>query len=265
MLHLSYDGTKYHGWQRQVKVKTVQETLEHYLSEVLKQDIRLIGCGRTDAGVHATQYFAHFDIEEAHHVDFLFRINKRLPGDIAIHGCHEVELNSHARFDVLSRSYSYFVHLHKTPSLSMYSGLYPHEIKYEDRMVRAIRMLLMYNEYRAYCRRPDKMNTTICHFSDARLYTYASSDRWRFDFTANRFLTGMIRLLVGELLAIGQGLVSLESFAHHLSTGDTLEKHRAVDPQGLHLTRVVLPYLNIKPISAPFDIDAQSNGWVEMH
>lgn len=262
-LHLAYDGSKYRGWQRQLEVISVQSTLEHFLSEVFKVEIKLIGCGRTDAGVHASQYYAHFDIDQGWDFDFLFRINKRLPKDIVILDFFPVKQNNHTRFDVASRSYSYFVHRYKTPALALYSGLYEKEIIQHDRIVAALNMLTKYSEYRAFCRRPDKMNTTLCHFTEAKLFTHNEYGRLRFDFTANRFLTGMIRLLVGELLAIGEGLTSLDSFKHHLSTGELMDKHRAVDPQGLHLTRVIYPYLRTEPKFTPFDINLEGYAWAE--
>mgnify|MGYP006155305183 CR=1 FL=1 len=126
-LHIAFDGSKYRGWQRQPEVKSVQETIEKGLSKIFKQKIGISGCGRTDAGVHASQFFFHFDWDTSIEFDLKFILNKNLPKDIAIHDVIPVEKKQHTRFDAASRTYDYFIHFDKDPVLDSFSTLYQNE------------------------------------------------------------------------------------------------------------------------------------------
>ena len=116
-VELSYNGINYHGWQNQPNAISVQETLEKAFSILLNQKIAIMGCGRTDTGVHASQFFAHFDVDKTLDDNFLYKINSFLPKDIAIHQFFLVDKNAHARFDATSRSYQYRINLGKNPFL----------------------------------------------------------------------------------------------------------------------------------------------------
>lgn len=262
-LHLAYQGQKYHGWQRQTNHVSVQGTLESTLSEILKQPIRVIGCGRTDAGVHASQYFAHFDVETIWDYDLHFRLNKRLPDDIAIFDIFAVEQNQHVRYDAISRTYEYFIHTYKDPHLDGKSGLYPYQDLRLADMQKALDMLTKYIDFRTFCRRPEKMNTTICHLTEATLFTDGSQSRHRVRISGNRFLTGMIRLIVGELLMVGQGKCSLDKFENYLVNKPLLSYFNHAYPQGLYLAEIIYPNFDLKaPLSPASLISPESGKWI---
>jgi len=262
---MAYQGHKYHGWQRQTNHVSVQSTLESMLSEVLKHPVQVVGCGRTDAGVHASQYFAHFDTDVVWDYDLHFRLNKRLPDDIAIFDIIPVEPNKHVRYDATSRSYEYFAHLYKDPHLDGKSGLYPYKNLNLRNMQTAMNLLTQYNDFRTFCRRPEKMNTTICQLTEANLYTDETQTRLRFRISGNRFLTGMIRLLVGELLHVGLGKCSLIEFERYLQETPQLPYFHHAYPQGLYLADIKYPYLNFKaPISPSRLIAPESGNWLEV-
>lgn len=264
-LHLAYQGQKYHGWQRQTNHVSVQGTLESTLTEILKEPIKIVGCGRTDAGVHASQYFAHFDVQDMWDFDLHFRLNKRLPDDIAIFDIIPVQPNQHTRYDATSRTYEYFIHNYKDPHLHGKSGLYPFNNLRLLEMQKALTMLTHYSDFRTFCRRPDKMNTTICHLTEATLFTDDTQSRHRIRITGNRFLTGMIRLIVGELLLVGQGKCSLDKFEDYLINKPLLSYFNHAYPQGLYLAEIIYPNINIKaPLSPARLIAPESGNWISV-
>ncbi len=244
-LHIGYKGTKYRGWQRQPKVMSVQEVLESKIAAMLKRECIIFGCGRTDAGVHASQYFAHLDIPEQLDFDFVFRLNKMLPNDVVLFEMIPVEQGQHARYDATARSYDYFIHRSPHPFLDEFSSLY--EIDHLDLTVmqKACTLLPQYEDYRALCKAPDKHNHTRCNIMKTQLYVNDSEERLRFHITANRFLKGMIRILVNRLLELGTGKISLDYFEHLLKTQQANEVVKLAYPQGLFLSKIVYPYLDI--------------------
>jgi len=152
-LHLGYDGSNYSGWQRQKNTpNTVQEVLEQKLSQIFKKPITVYGCGRTDAGVHASQYVLHINLDAAPAFDLKYRLNKNLPDDIAVFEFVEVNEDRHCRYDAVARSYDYFIHWKKDPVLMRYSAFYEDlELEY-DLMKKAAQVFLETKDFRAMCK-----------------------------------------------------------------------------------------------------------------
>ena len=249
--HIGYHGTNYCGWQKHPEALSVQQVLETNLSKLLKVPIYISGCGRTDAQVHASQFFFHVDIEQEWDFDLFFRLNKILPDDIAVFDIIPTEGLPHARFDTIQRSYDYFIHTYKDPFLSRFSSFYAERNLDLNKMKDAVALLPQYDDYRAFCKMPDRIDHTICHVSAASLFTDKDGDRIRFHISANRFLSKMIRIIVGRLLEIGKGEMSIDEFEHYLAEKITPQIIIPAYPQGLYLSKVTYPYLDL-PVRSTF-------------
>ena len=247
--HIGYNGFNYRGWQRQAKPGNIQEIIETRLGRILKTQVTIIGCGRTDAQVHASQYFFHVDIEREWDFDLLFRVNKTMPDDIAFFDVIPVADLAHARFDATERTYDYFIHTYKNPFISNFSSFYLERNLDLDKMKQAATLLSKYNDYAALCRSPLTYRTTICKVTSSTLFADPSGDRLRFQISANRFLGSMIRIIVGKLLDIGRGNLSVDEFEGYLINGKTPAIIKPAHPQGLYLSKVVYPYLDVAPRS----------------
>lgn len=245
--HIGYNGCNYRGWQRQPKIVNIQEVLETVISRIVKAPTTIIGCGRTDAGVHASQFFFHTDIEKPWDFDLLFRINKTLPPDIAVFEIIPMLGLPHARFDATKRSYDYFIHTYKDPFLSNVSSLYLKRNLNLNKMKDATSLLMKYDDFRAFCKTPNQYEHTICKITSACLLVDATGDKLRFQISSNRFLGRMVRIIMGKLLEIGAGEFSVEEFEHHLMTKQTPNTIEPAYPQGLYLSKVAYPYLDIPP------------------
>ena len=208
---LSYDGTRFHGWQVQPNGISVQGELQRGLSLILRGDVQVTGAGRTDAGVHASMMVAHFDSD--HDIDgrqLAYKLNKLLPQDIAVTKIEKVSDDLHARFSALSRSYHYYVHTRKDPFLRHYSCEIHYPLDF-GKMNEAGRMLLSYNDFGAFCKSHADVKTTLCQVTKAE-WTELQPGRWRFEITANRFLRNMVRAVVGTLIEVGRGRMTLDDF-----------------------------------------------------
>jgi tRNA pseudouridine38-40 synthase len=245
--HIGFNGYKYRGWQSQPIALNVQQVVERTLSKILKEPISVMGCGRTDAQVHASQFFFHVDISKEWDYDLLFRINKTLPHDIAVFEIIPVEDNQHARFDATLRTYDYFIHTYKDPFLNNFSSLYLERNLNLEKMKEAVLLLTRYHDYRALCKTPDDYRTTICKVTSATLFSDVTGDKLRFQISADRFLGKMVRIIVGKLLVIGRGELSVEEFEGYLISKKTPETFEPAYPQGLYLSKVNYPYLDIVP------------------
>lgn len=245
-VHIAYKGTRYYGWQWQPNQLSVQEVIESSLSKILKAPIAIFGCGRTDSGVHASQFFFHMDIEKEWDFDLFFRLNMTLPGDISVFDIIPMVDKPHARFDAVQRVYDYFIHTYKDPFLNEASSLYLREGFNLQEMKRAVALLPRYNDYRAFCKSPDKNEHTICHVSSATLFTNEKGDRIRFRISSNRFLGRMIRILTRKLIDIGDGTLSVDEFEGHLISKQTPTVILPAQPQGLYLSKVTYPYLDLE-------------------
>jgi tRNA pseudouridine38-40 synthase len=203
----------------------------------------LMGCGRTDAGVHAMQYFAHFDFEKEFDFDPVERLNRMLPDDIAIHEIIEVHKSAHSRYDATSRSYEYHIHLDKNPYLSIFSSYVEPKDFDIDLMKDGLNFLTQLEDFRHLCLTPDRFKNTICRMSSAEIIRSDDGKRILFRFTANRFLKSMIRIMVARLLALGEGKLSWHVFKDVNTSNQKLPFKTLAYPQGLHLSKIVYPYL----------------------
>lgn len=242
--HVAYNGTHYRGWQRQPNVRSVQEVLEDTLAKTLSlPSVTIIGCGRTDAGVHASQFFFHTDLRYPIADELKFMLNKTLPDDIAVFDILLVQRKVHARFNATQRAYDYFIHTYKNPFLANRSFLYIDKPLDLDKMQQAVQMLPQYDDYRAFCKKPDSYNTTICKVTRAQLAVANNQQEIRFSIEANRFLRGQIRIIVQKLIDIGIGKFPLEAFELALKEQKRPALIKPAPPQGLFLSKVFYPFL----------------------
>ncbi|MBK5278492.1 MAG: tRNA pseudouridine synthase A [Bacteroidia bacterium] len=245
--HIGFNGYKYRGWQRQPKALNIQQVVEETFLQLFKIPVSIMGCGRTDAQVNASQFFFHVDIEQKWDYDLLFRINKTLPDDIAVFEIIPVDDNRHARFDATLRTYDYFLHTYKDPFLNNVSSLYQEKDLNLEKMKEAVSLLSKYHDYRALCKTPDDYRTTICRVTSATLFSDTTGDKLRFQISADRFLGKMVRIIMGKLLVIGRGELSVAEFESYLISKKTPEVFEPAHPQGLFLSKVTYPYLDIPP------------------
>lgn len=240
---LAYNGSHYVGWQNQPNGTSVQATIEQAFSTILNTEIEVVGCGRTDAGVHASQYFLHFDFTGDFPKAFINRINKFLPKDIAIFRIFAVEANAHARFDAHQRSYVYQVTFEKDPFAVETAYFFPYPDRPDfDKMQAAAKLLLAYREFYPFCKADHDAKTLICELSRSE-WTKIDDQRLAFHITSNRFLRGMVRLIVGMCLNVGTGKVSLEEVKIALDQQTLLQKSTSAPPEGLFLNEVTYPFM----------------------
>jgi tRNA pseudouridine38-40 synthase len=198
--------------------------------------VKIVGCGRTDAGVHASDYYAHFDVDSPLRDNWLFIMNKLLPEDIVLYRVWEVGDRAHSRYDAVARTYDYRIHSRPDPLLAVTSSEYAIAGYDFTRMREALAVLTGPHDFRAFCLTPDRHNTTTCELYEASLHEEGEG-RYRFRFVANRFLRGMIRILVFQLLRAGAGEIGPEDFAEALRNGERLGTGQA-RPEGLVLSGV---------------------------
>ena len=234
---LSYDGTRYHGWQVQPHDVSVQEELQRGLSLLLRQDTTVTGAGRTDTGVHATMMVAHFDTD--HEVDgqqLAYKLNKLLPQDIAIQKIEPVSDELHARFSATARTYHYYIHTAKDPFVRNYSCELHYELDFE-RMNEAARLLLGYDDFGAFCKSHADVKTTLCRVTHAEWHQL-SATTWRFEITANRFLRNMVRAVVGTLIEVGRGRLSVDDFCRVVEGKQRTEAGESMPGKALFLVDI---------------------------
>ena len=210
-IHFCYDGTNYHGWQVQPNGSSVQAELQSALSTLLRKPIEVVGAGRTDAGVHARKMVAHFDVNEPldeHQI--AYRLNRILPGDIAVEKVEEVNGDMHARFSAKSRTYHYYIHTKKAPFRRAYSLEIHYDLDF-DAMNKAAAFLLTQNDFASFCKTGADVKTTICQVTHAEWHQ-TSPTIWYFEITANRFLRNMVRAVVGTLIDVGRHRINYDEF-----------------------------------------------------
>lgn len=238
-LEIAYLGTHYFGWQRQPSVITVQEVVEKALSTLLRKETLLVGAGRTDAGVHAKQLFAHFDTEaEFDKTDLKYRLNSFLPKDIAIKGIRRVTSEAHARFHATRRSYEYVLVTEKDP-FSEGFAYWVHHAPDIAKMNKAADLLLDHKDFQCFSRSNTDVKTYYCDLSEARWNS--ENGRLIFKISADRFLRNMVRAIVGTLLEVGYGKCSLEELKNILESKDRSNAGASAPAHGLYLTEVVYP------------------------
>ena len=247
-IHLGFDGSKYSGWQRQQSTtNTVQEIIEETLSKLFKKKVSIYGCGRTDAGVHASQYIIQVNLDETPLFDLKFRLNKNLPSSIAIFEIIEVTQDQHCRHDAIERTYDYFIHWNKDPALLNFSSFYDGLKLDFNLMKKAAALILNTKNFKAVCKQPDTYdNNTLCKISKSELFVNEQQGRLRFTITGNRFLRGMVRICVFFLLEVGTGNMTLEEFEDILNLKKDLKEKVPAFPNGLFLSKVEYPFLKLQ-------------------
>ncbi len=246
---LAYNGMNYCGWQKQPNEASVQETIEQALSTILRQPIEIVGCGRTDAGVHASQYFIHFDVESALPEGLMHRLNKFLPDNIAIYQFIAIHHDAHARYDAFHRKYGYYVNTQKNPfSLeTAYHFPFGAQLNFQ-KMQMAAELLLDYEAFAPFCKTNTDTKTMNCHIIQSEWEWIESNKKLVYHIAANRFLRGMVRLIVGMCLNVGLNRISIETVKQSLDTQQPLAKSWSVPPQGLFLEEIKYPYIQTKII-----------------
>jgi tRNA pseudouridine38-40 synthase len=240
---LAYRGTHYFGWQRQPHQISVQETIETAFSTILRSTISITGCGRTDTGVHARYYMIHFDTQEALPESFKHRVNKFLPKDISIYKFFETPDEAHARFDAFERSYEYYLGFEKNPFTTDLAWYFPYAQKpVFEKMQAAATLLTNYDHFFTFCKSNTDVKTMKCELKRAEWVIDKKNNQYVFHITANRFLRGMVRLIVGMCVNVGLGKVSLEEVKEALEDQKLLDKSLSVPPEGLYLTGIKYPY-----------------------
>lgn len=234
----SYDGTRYHGWQIQPNGITVQSELQRCLSLLLRQEVSVVGAGRTDTGVHARQMAAHFDIDELPMsvFDLAHKLNGLLPQDIGVSNVAAVDNDMHARFSAIARTYHYYVHTRKNPFLRQFSLELHYQLDYE-RMNEAARILLEYEDFGAFCKSGSDVKTTLCKVTHAQWHQ-TSESTWYFEITANRFLRNMVRAVVGTLIEVGRGRMSLDEFRQVIEGKKRTQAGESMPAKALFLEKV---------------------------
>lgn len=240
-LQISYDGTAYHGWQRQRNSHTVQEELENCLSKIGLEHKGVMGCGRTDAGVHASQFYAHLDLApESIPAEAVFKLNAILPNDIAVQDLIPLHEEAHARFDASERGYTYKIHHHKDPFLQKSSHLMwrPLDI---DSMNKACQHILGEHEFTSFAKLHGGNKTDICTVESA--HWTSDGRQTEFKIVADRFLRNMVRAIVGTMIQIGQGKLGPDELKDILDSKDRGKAGASAPAQGLFLSQVEYPYL----------------------
>lgn len=243
-IHLAYDGGNFHGWQRQPNAESVQSVLEAALCKILRQDkVITTGCGRTDTGVHATSFYAHFNAESeiTDTEETLFRLNQVLPSAISIFELFQVGDKCHSRFDAMERSYEYFLHQRKDPFFYGRSMFYPYALDF-DAMNQAAKCLVRKGDFSSFCKSGGGQKTNICDVRNA-YWKMNESGQWVFYITADRFLRNMVRAVVGTLLEVGRGKISQQEMEAILEAKERGAAGESVYACGLYLTEVKYPYI----------------------
>jgi tRNA pseudouridine38-40 synthase len=245
-IHLGFDGSNYRGWQRQKNtLNTVQEVVEQTLSQLFKKRVSVHGCGRTDAGVHASQYVIHINLDEAPVFDLKFRMNKNLPYGIAVFEIIEVNEDQHCRYHAVARTYDYFIHWNKNPILFHYSSFYEDLVLDFDLMKKAAALILETRDFKMLCKKPYLYKNTLCQISNCELFINEEQGRLRFTITSNRFLRGMVRICVFFLLEVGRGKMTLDEFREILNQEKDFKEKFPAHPNGLFLSKIEYPYLKL--------------------
>lgn len=234
---LSYDGTNYHGWQVQPGADSVQARLNDALSKLLGGGVECVGAGRTDAGVHASMMVAHFDTDRPVDCEQLaFRLNRIVPRDIAVQKVEPVGDEMHARFSATSRTYHYFVYTRKNPYRRHYATQL-HFLPDYEAMNEAAGVLLATDDFTSFSKVNNDQKTNICRVTQAR-WVQVDDDLWRFEITANRFLRNMVRAVVGTLLEVGRGRMTLQQFCEVIDRKDRCSAGESVPGNALFLVDI---------------------------
>jgi tRNA pseudouridine38-40 synthase len=243
-IELAYDGTAYHGWQIQPNAVTVQQELDRALSVFFRQPVQSLGCGRTDTGVHATEFFAHIDLADVTEKlveNAVGGINALLPYAIAVKRIFKVAADAHARFHATARSYEYHFHFHKDPFKLNRSWLYKAPLDVEA-MNAAAATLISYTDFTSFSKSHTNTGTNNCKITTA--FFRQVEGGLVFTISADRFLRNMVRAVVGTLVLVGRKEISMEEFAAIISSKNRSNAGQSVPACGLYLVSVIYPFVS---------------------
>lgn len=239
-IQFSYDGTAYHGWQIQPNADSVQQRLNRALSTLLREDIQVVGAGRTDAGVHASMMMGHFDTSATFDNQYLSdKLCRLLPPDIAVSRIIRVCDNAHARFDATGRTYHYFVYTKKNPFRRHFATRLFFTPDF-GLMNTAASRLCDFEDFTSFSKTHTDTKTNICHVELAR-WVQVEDDLWRFEITADRFLRNMVRAIVGTLLEVGRNRMSVEEFCQVITDKNRCSAGESVPGNALSLVAISYP------------------------
>ncbi|REG90129.1 tRNA pseudouridine(38-40) synthase TruA [Winogradskyella sediminis] len=238
-IELSYNGKAYHGWQNQPNAISVQEVLEKALSTLLNTDIAIMGAGRTDAGVHASQMFAHFDYDgDFKSIDIVYKLNSFLPKDIAVADVFKVQSDIHARFHATERTYHYKISTSK--NVFDYDFAYQVQLPIDvEAMNEACKILFKYKDFQCFSKSNTDVKTYNCDIKEA--YWTKQNEQLIFTITADRFLRNMVRAIVGTMLNVGLGKMKPETLHAIIASKNRSEAGFSVPAHGLYLVKIVYP------------------------
>lgn len=239
-LTLAYNGTSFHGWQRQPNARSVQQELEEALSTLLRESITIVGAGRTDTGVHAKEMMAHFEanlsLETEENLPYL--LNRFLKEDIVIYSLDKVKADAHARFDAIARTYEYHLGFQKNP-FKQQLYYYFHQPVSLEKMNEAAKILLEYEDFEAFAKTHSDVKTFLCKVTKA--HWESTADGALFTITSNRFLRNMVRAIVGTLLEVGTGKIPVAEMHKIIKSKNRGEAGFSVPASGLYLTEIKYP------------------------
>lgn len=238
-IHLAYNGTRYNGWQVQPHSPSVQDAIQTVLSKLLGEPISIVGAGRTDTGVHASDYYAHFDTEQTISLrDTLYKMNRMLPNDIVIYSLTEVSTDFHARFSATQRTYTYTITQIKNPFSIETELYYPSPLDVE-KMNDAALQLIGTKDFTSFSKLHTDVSNNMCTVTHAQWEQVGN--RLIFTISANRFLRNMVRSIVGTLIDVGRGKISADDFMNVISSKNRQNAGQSIDACGLCLCKIEYP------------------------
>lgn len=238
-LEVGYKGTAYHGFQVQDNAPTVQAAVQTALKILLKEEILLTGSSRTDAGVHALQNYFHFDTALVVLPKHVYNLNAILPPDICIHSVRQVSPDAHCRFDAVARLYHYHIYTRKDPFMQDRGWHYPYTVDLQL-LNQAAALIMNHTDFTSFAKRNTQVFTHNCTIQDS-CWDLLEQNHLRYTVKANRFLRGMVRGLVGTMLKVGRGQISLSEFENIILAKDATKADFSTPPQGLFLVNVLYP------------------------
>ncbi len=239
-VEMAYNGKSYHGWQVQPNAISVQEVMDDCLSKILREEIAIVGCGRTDTGVHASYFVAHFESEKdaIDEVHFCYKMNRILPKDIVVYSITKVHEETHSRFSAVSRTYEYHVLDYKSPFLYEMAHLAPCDYDFEL-MNKAAQILLDYTDFTSFSKLHTDVKTNNCTVTKA--VWEKKEGKWIFTISADRFLRNMVRAIVGTLFEVGRGKMTVDEFAQTIERKDRGKAGASAPGHALYLVDVAYP------------------------
>jgi tRNA pseudouridine38-40 synthase len=240
VINMAFKGTRFHGWQKQHNALSVQGVVDEKLSLILGSNTETLGCGRTDTGVHAKQFYIHFDTAQPLESEsqLVYKLNQILPEDIAVFAIQEVAPDFNARFDALSRTYEYLISTKPNPFMRD-QAWYQYGLLDIASMNEAGKLLLGKQDFESFSKVHTQVNNFICDVTEA--YWRVEKDQLIFTITANRFLRNMVRAIVGTLTNIGKGKMQYNEVETILAKKNRCEAGQSVPAHGLYLTRILYP------------------------